>query len=71
MLYLRASWKIDIVEWVLSLNKAFITIIIIIIISSSSSSSSSSCSSSSSKNGIELRQDSTIELSNRKRPCLL
>ena len=25
MLYLRASWKIDIVKWVLSLNKAFIT----------------------------------------------
>ena len=29
---LRASWKIDIVKWVLSLNKALIIIIIIIII---------------------------------------
>ena len=28
----RASWIIDIVKWVLSLNKAFIVIIIIIII---------------------------------------
>jgi len=32
MLYLRASWKIDLVKWVLSLNKVFIIIIIIIII---------------------------------------
>ena len=31
-LILRASWKIDIVKWVLSLNKAFIIIIMIIII---------------------------------------
>ena len=31
MLLLSASWKIDIVKWVLSLNKVFIIIIIIII----------------------------------------
>ena len=32
MLLLRASWKIDIVKWVISLKKVFIIIIIIIII---------------------------------------